>query len=106
MLRKYNLSVSPFARIFRREQNTHTTIHRLDSSKSIHQPPPSWLSGCCLLPAAALSPYLFPFQSWPLHFEGKYFLSADVPGDQRRVIRREPKPSGRSTFQQSSAPPS
>jgi hypothetical protein len=33
-----------------------------------------------------------PFQLWPLHFERKYFLSADVSGEQRRVIRREPKP--------------
>ena len=33
-----------------------------------------------------------PFQSLPLHFERKYFLGADVSGDQRRVIRREPEP--------------
>jgi hypothetical protein len=33
-----------------------------------------------------------PLQSWPLHFERKYFLGADVSGDHRRVIRREPEP--------------
>lgn len=33
-------------------------------------------------------------QSLPLHFERKYFLGADVAGEQRRIIGSEPKPSG------------
>ena len=33
-----------------------------------------------------------PFQSWPLHFERKDFLVADVAREQRRLIGGQPKP--------------